>query len=616
MRGSSMQVAQQNLRQAVSFHSAGDIRKAQKLYKSVLKIIPKDANALNLLGMSYIQTSKPQKAVEILRKAVRAAPKAAQVQANLAQGMLVAEMPVASVLNAAEMALQLEPENVTARDVKGLALTKSGRFSEAETLFQRLSAEVPQDANFARKLGSALFHQKRYSEALQALERAVELDPDNPDNAIRYAQCLVLDGHPDRAAEMFRPVVRKFPKNGKVLHEYARILFHIARAHDALPFAEAAVADKPSDEVRELTLAGILLKLDRFDEAHKMLTRLDRQHRGLWPEAKFSLSTAKFALGDLTSAWTCYRARFDAEGSGVVRRIYDAHEWGGSTVDRLLVWADQGLGDTLQCAAMLPEFFDRAGKIVLEVEPRFVSFFQSALPDIQCRAFSTDAKTAGPKAGNDYDRVICLSDVPGLLRPTIENFSALQPDVYQIDQALACSYRSRIPGSDRKPVVGVSWRSQRLEAHRSRFYLTAEQLLPLLETDDAVFVNLQYTAAKSELEVLSSSGKASFHNLEDVDLLDDLTGAAALTAACDIVVSPNSSVADMAGMLGVPTLRFGGSTPKLLLGQMQPPWFPDVTFLQMDPADPHGDIVLRLKLALQEALSRKDPQEVNRRIGL
>ncbi len=616
MRSSSLQMAEKYMRQAVSLHSTGDIQSAQKLYKSVLKVVPNDANTLNLLGMSYLQTRKPKKAIEVLRKAVRAAPKAAQVQANLAQGMLAAEMPPASVLNAASLALQLEPQNVTALDVKGLALTKAGQFIEAEEIYRELVEASPQDANFSRKLGSTLLHQKRYSEALTCFEEAFRLGPDNPDNAIRYAQCLILNDEPERAFEFFFPVAQKFPKNGDVLHETARILFHLSRWKEALWYAKAAVADTPTDEARQLTLASILLQLGSFNKAHEMLTRLDRQHRGRWPEARLNLATVKFALGDLNSAWNCYRARFDAEDSGIARRVYDVPDWNGSTVNRLLVWADQGLGDTLQCAAMLPELFDLANKVILEVEPRFVSFFQYALPDIECRAFSSGPGVGDAGGRGDYDRVFCLSDVPGLLRPTIDSFSAACRGLYRIDQAQSRAFRSLIQGADRKPVVGLSWRSRRLEAYRSRFYLTAEQMLSLLETEDAVFVNLQYTATKSELDVLTNAGAASFQTLDGLDLLDDLIGAAALTAACDIVVSPNSSVADMAGMLGVPTLRFGGSTPKLLMGETRPPWFPDVTFLQMNAEDPSEDIVSRLQVTLEDRLSRLSLEETRHRTGL
>ncbi|WP_420415636.1 tetratricopeptide repeat protein [Roseibium sp.] len=512
-------------------------------------------------------------------------------------------MPLASVISSADKALQLEPGNPAARSVKSLALIRAGRYSEAEEILVRLVKEVPEEVNFLRNLGAAVFFQRRYPDALQFLEKAVHLDPENLDNAIRYAQCRVLNDETEHAEDFFRPIMQKHPENGDVLHEYARILLHLSRYKDALPYAEVALSDKPSDVTRQLTISSVLLKLGRVTEAHDILVRLDRQCRGQSASVQLNLATAKFALGDLENAWSCYKARFDAEGSLVERRIYNAPEWDGSAVDRLLVWADQGLGDILQCAAILPELSDCVGRIILEVEERFVPYFQAALPDIHCRPYSVKAGDKPKTTSNtDYDCVYCLSDIPGLLRPNIGSFSTERRRVYQIDRELVRSYRSRIPEADRKSVVGLSWRSRLLGARRARFYLTAEQVLPVLETKEVVFVNLQYGATQSELDLLGEAAPNRFHFLKDLDLFNDISGAAALTAACDIVVSPNSSVADMAGVLGVPTLRFGGPTPKLQLGQKRPPWFPHVNFLQMDAANPAADIVPRIKTALEEEL--------------
>lgn len=95
-------------------------------------------------------------------------------------------------------------------------------------------------------------------------------------------------------------------------------------------------------------------------------------------------------------------------------------------------------------------------------------------------------------------------------------------------------------------------------------------------------MNLQYQALQRELDYLVSRSKGSFTYYNDVDLFNDLEAAADLTAICDLVVSANISVADMAGILGVPCVRFGPVEPPLLLGQPSPPWYPTMKYVYID----------------------------------
>ncbi|GAA0784043.1 hypothetical protein GCM10009077_34690 [Roseibium denhamense] len=610
-----MQMAETRLRQAIAFHQAGNFEKAQKLYKSVLKLAPKDPATLNLAGMSFLQSGKPNKAVDHLKSAVKLAPKSAQFRANLAQAMLAAEHSPASVLAVAEAALQRDSLNITARDVKGLALTKSNRLEEAEHLFRTLLSEDPANADLHRKLGSVLMHQSRLEDALVHFTSAAKTDPANPDNLIRLAQCRAMNGQPDLAAAGFAKHAGAFPNNPAVQHEFARLLFLVARYEEAMPFAERACRANPREMSWQLTYAGLLLKLGRIEDARLLLDKLDRAANGRWPEARLTLAEACFSTGDLERAWTYYKARFDADGSGLKRRIYNAPEWTNQPVKTLLVWADQGLGDTLQSAPVLLEIKDRVSNVILEVEPRFKTFFQAALPEVICRAFP-DADPAQPEEARDYDAVICLSDLAGLQRPTLASFTNRAECPYRIDTLRAQELLARIDGARDKPLVGIAWRSRLLETYRARYYLSAEQVCPILQTDSAVFVKLQYTATHAELELLSNAGSGNFTALSGLDLLDDLIGAAALTAACDLVIAPNSSTADMAGILNVPVLRFGGATPKLTLGQSAPPWFVSAEFFQIDEKHPADAIVPALKAAMEATLASIDRGTRDQRIGL
>lgn len=71
----------------------------------------------------------------------------------------------------------------------------------------------------------------------------------------------------------------------------------------------------------------------------------------------------------------------------------------------------------------------------------------------------------------------------------------------------------------------------------------------------------------------------------------------------DLVISANTSVADMSGALGVPTWRFGPVTGVTLLGQENPPWNPATRYLRLEPEAPANSIVPRLQSDLNRWLA-------------
>ena len=111
-----------------------------------------------------------------------------------------------------------------------------------------------------------------------------------------------------------------------------------------------------------------------------------------------------------------------------------------------------------------------------------------------------------------------------------------------------------------------------------------------------------------------SEGKFTY--FPDVDLFNDLMAAADLTAICDVVVSANTSVADMAGILGVPCVRFGPVEPALLLGQANPPWYPSMKYIYIDETHPTVEMVPQVIQVMREELAAGYPGKRNERLGL
>jgi len=107
-------------------------------------------------------------------------------------------------------------------------------------------------------------------------------------------------------------------------------------------------------------------------------------------------------------------------------------------------------------------------------------------------------------------------------------------------------------------------------------------------------VNLQYDGADGELAELQSEHGLTIHQMPDLDLYNDLDGAAALTSCVDVVVTSPTSVAEMAGAVNKPTFCYVMCTHPMQLGTDHLPWFPDTRLYSMVDTSDHDELVANI----------------------
>ncbi|WP_299471643.1 tetratricopeptide repeat protein [uncultured Roseibium sp.] len=595
----------EKMMKGLSYQKSGEIEKAQRCYKQVLKKVPNNADALHLLGVTYRQLGYPKRAVEFIQKAIGANANQAPFYANLARAMMDIGTDPGSLLAVSEKALSLNPHEKEALNIKGIALTRLEQSEEAEAIFQRLIVAYPDFGDVYRNYGILLRQNKDYPKALVFFQKAIQLTPDNPQNYIERSRCRQELKDYDVSREELTEALRRFPKNADLKHEAARLLFSISQTHVGVTFAEEAVEDNPRDFHRLVTLAVHYLMLGRGHEAIETFLKAKK----LAPEGAagidWNLSLSYLSTGDLINGWATHRARFADKMSSSQSREFSVPEWDGEDISdkTVLVWGDQGLGDALKCGTMLPDLSALARKIIVELSEKAVPLYKKSFPDMEFRIKRPD-DTDAPV---DYDVTANITDIARFLRTDLDQFRKAKSPAYSFDKDRARSFLARIPDADEKPIIGVAWRSKNLQKYRARYYLSAPDFAPVIEAVDAIYLNLQYMAIQKELDFLSAKANGRFTYFEDVDLFDDLCAAADLTAICDLVVSANTSVADMAGILGVPCVRFGPVEPPLLLGQSSPPWYPSMKYVYVDESKKTSEILPEIFGAMKRELDEVYP---------
>ena len=107
-----------------------------------------------------------------------------------------------------------------------------------------------------------------------------------------------------------------------------------------------------------------------------------------------------------------------------------------------------------------------------------------------------------------------------------------------------------------KPKIGICWRSGMRSVQRDTTY-GDRGFIPLLRNDTVSFVNLQYSDVTAELGRLERDHGYRVHDPEGIDQKEELDRLAALMSELDLVISVATSVACMAGALGLPTFKLG-----------------------------------------------------------
>lgn len=606
------------MRKAVALQQAGEIEKAQRLYKTVLKKNPASPDANHLLGVCYRQLGFPKRAVEFIGKAISLASDRAPYHANLARALSdLNEENHAAVLAAAERAVALDPRLAEAQSLRAVAMTKLDRETEAEEIFKQIIVDHPNYGDAYRNYGVLLRDQKKFHQAVEFFDQAIRLDGTNIDLWVQRARARLEILQYEQSEEELKLALEIFPNNGDLMHEMARLLFNTGNVIAATPYAQAAHENEPQNIERLSTLGVILQGSERFDEARKVFEKAIASIKDPSPMLHWNLSFSYLGLGDLQRGWALHTAANRRNIGNVLARKFDCPEWDGGDLSgkTILVWHDQGVGDAYRCATMLPDLIAVADRIIVELPQKLVEPFQYSFPEVFVRTAEFDGLTLRPTA-HDYDCHICITDLAKFFRNSFDDFKRVKHPVFKANVERARELHGRIPNPAQRPIVGISWRSRNLLTVRAKNYMSAPEIAPLLRIPGITFLNLQYACTDREVAFLQQGVKADLVHFEDIDQMNNMTDAAALASCCDLIITVNTSVADIAGSYDIPCWSYGRELGGFLLGKESPPWFPRMTYTRKVQDVPAATLLPGFIERLTQWRETWSPDERLKRLGL
>lgn len=507
------------------------------------------------------QAGRLPEAEALYRAILRREPRRAEAWHLL--GVLAGQCGKAeAALELLDRAADLDPRPAVYQENRAKALRRLGRTEAAEAAYHAALARSPRQVGLHLGLGSLLLADGRPGEALEPLRRATVLAPGDAATHATYAAALASHGEASRAEMALRKAARLEPGNA----EHWRNLGHARR---------------------------LLGKLDAAGEALEHAAALAPED----PEARYALGLHRLQRGDLAGGWPLTLGREAAPSSAAWRRAHPQPRWRGEPLAgrRLLLWGEQGIGDEILFAGLLPRLLGEAamqgGSVTVECDPRLAALYRRSFPGLCC--LPRDRVLPDP---GDFDLQAPLGDLAAWRLARFEDFGA-GAAFLQADSARVAASRRRL--DDGRPLVGLAWRSGN-PANGVARTPPLQAWKPLLARRDLRFVALQYGEIAEDLAAFRALG-GEVETLPDLDLRCDLEGLAALIAALDRIVSIDNATLHLAGALGAPTLGllpFGPNWRWFETCRETTPWYASVALLRQ-PAS--GDWSAPLAAAATEA---------------
>ena len=423
------------------------------------------------------------------------------------------------------------------------------------------------------------------------LERAHAARPDHLPTALALALALLRTREPAAALAIADPITRHDPESASAWFVAGTAYSALGRTPEAVAALSVAQRLDPDHAETATNLGNALLDADDLVGAELWLRRaitIDGGQPETWASLAFLLAgrgcateavaacdtALKLRPGFATAHWNrAYARLLDGDHA----RAWDDFEWrwadrhpphgtppgprwdGRDPPDgRLLVLAEQGLGDTLQFVRFLPALASRMA--VTLVCPAGLHRLLAGMP-IELRA-------PGPVL--PADPWINLMSLPRLLGTTAETIPG------------AAGYLSRPPAPPRRrPRVGLVWRGNPLHSNDRRRSLPTEALRPLTEIDGIELVSVQVGPLAHQAMGVLGIPTLGARNRDWADTAD-------LIATCDLIIAADTSTAHLAGAMGVPVWVMLPFMPDWRWGifRADTPWYASARlFRQRGPGD-------------------------------
>jgi len=381
------------------------------------------------------------------------------------------------------------------------------------------------------------------------VNKYLTINPDDPMALVLGSYCM------DKAENL--PVAYHFARRATEIEQNKFApWFDLGRVADKLWRADESeraykraikVATNPKNKAHALmNMAALYIQNGEFRRAEPLCRQAliaDPELRG----AKANLGFCQLAARNWSEGWDNYASSL---GSPTRKKVQygEEPEWDGKPWLTVAIYGEQGLGDEISFASMIPEAIEDCAKVVIDCDKRLKGLFQRSFPEAKVYGTRTEKQLSWNAVDRQIDASIPMGGLGGIYRRSDDKFTGkpylvADPDRVTMWQALF--------NKKGKPCLGIAWTGGMKHTGADFRQFTLEDLLPIFESVDAHWVCLQYKDSEAEINAfLKKHPHIDLVQYPFGTLTNDYDDTAALVASLDRVVSMQTAVVHLCGALG------------------------------------------------------------------
>jgi Tfp pilus assembly protein PilF len=580
----------------------GRFAEAAANLQEVVRLRPQFAEMYNDLGVAFAQQGKAEEAVTSFLQVLQLKPDYAEAHNNL--GIVLAQQgKLDEAISHYSQALRLRPDYAEAHNNLGIVFARQGELGQAVASYTQAVRLRPDYAEAHNNLGLALSEQGHWDAAVASHQQALRVWPDYADAHYNLGLVLAKMNQLDEASACYRQALRLKPTYAEAHNNLGVALGNQGRLEESVASFRQALQFKPDYAEAYYNLGLVLVKAGELDEAiacyHEAL-RLKPDYA----EAHKDLALAWLVLGNFEQGWPEYEWRWECPD--VDPRPLPQPPWDGAPLagHRILLHAEQGLGDTLQFIRYAPLVQQRGGKVVVRCQRRLLPLLASC-PGI-------DRLVAWEEAVPDFDVYAPLLGLPGIFGTTLATIPARVPYL-AADAQLVEHWRRELdlcstpsPSGEGSRIreafkIGIAWQGNPKHKQDRQRSVSLARFEILARLPGVQLFSLQVGPGVEQLRdqafpVTDLGSRFDSASFQDV---------AAVMTILDLVICVDSALAHLAGALGVPVWVLLPYIPdwRWLLRREDCPWYPSMRLFRQKQTDDWDGVFERVVGTLKQRLT-------------
>jgi tetratricopeptide (TPR) repeat protein len=529
---------------------------ARELYLEAIRLRPTYAEAHGNLAAACKGIGDLDQSLAHYAEAARLAPRDLTLLQNYA--LMLAELRrYAEAIPVYEHSLAIEPNQPATHTNLGSAIQEFIRDKHSPDVLPLLDrailahrhalALMPELFAAQANLGLALLARGHHAEAVKAFERALELEPKSAESYSNLGQCLLDVRRFDDAEVACRKAIALNPTLPEAHSTLGNVFIGRNQVAQAEPHFRTALELRPTMAGGWCNLGVSLFRQGRSAEAEQVYLKAvelePHMPDGHWNLALAYLQRGLYAEGFAEYEWRLKRSGRLRQDAGLHQPLWDGSDLEGRTI---LVHAEQGFGDAIQCARFVPQVAERGGKVILLARKPLKRLFE-AIPGID--RFAPDEEPPPP-----VDFRLPMFSLPRHFVQDVKDLATPEPYLAVPEEPKAAwaeklaALAPKITPEGRR--VGIVWSgnlTSEVEIGRS---IPLKRLAPLAKVAGVQLISLQKGDGLDHLDDPELGFEVT--RLDEVYDKGDFAETAAVMANLDLVISCDTAAAHLAGAIGKP----------------------------------------------------------------